>query len=68
MHVDMQCSAIISVTTVPKYSSKRLNVEQVNTGQGRQTLLRLITKYADYKNSYVKKLRFDQQLSNLSEL
>ena len=58
----------ISVTTVPKYSSKRLNVEQANTGQGRQRLLKLIKKYVDYKDSYVKKLRFDQQLSNLSEL
>ena len=36
-------------------------------GNERQKLVQLLKKYTDYKNSFVKQIRFDPRLSNLSE-
>ena len=35
--------------------------------KNRQNLLRLLKKYSEYKTSFVKQIKFQQQFSNLSE-
>ena len=54
-------------TVVNSWEERRLQVELANKGKERQRLLKLLKKYTDYKNSFVRQIKFDPSLANTSE-
>ena len=59
----MKTTADFSVTI---YEDK-YPVNSVHHDKERQRLTLLLEKYTDYKNNFVKQMKFDSKLSNLSK-
>ena len=54
-------------TSTSRWKEKRLKVEQASNGKERQRLLNLLKKYSDYKDNFVKQIKFNSSLASLSE-